>query len=157
MGRALGRSGGSPVQPREPEPARLPPGYLKDGYFGEDGALKEALIRDHPFAIAKAFAQIRLTAGQTRRFYHHVRQAARRLGQGESFQAVRPAILELSPLVADAVGRAKGTGQADYELFKQFIDANVDAAAGSRDAFERGFVPHFQYVVAYFTYLKPRG
>lgn len=143
---------------------RLPAGYLANGYFlpSTDGRgykyLRDELITTHPLALAKAFADVKLTTGQLRRFYGHARYAAQRLEYGEPFEAVRPVILALEPMVAGAVGRAQSASQSrDYELFKQFIDRNMTFAIQSREDYLQGFVPHFQYIVAYFTYFNPKG
>ena len=103
------------------------------------------------------FTSIGLTTGQFAAFIPMPADAAQRLDYGESFAAVRPAILELEPMVAGAVGRAKQQPARDYELFKQFIDRNIAIASQGSQRFVEGFVPHFQYIVAYFTYLNPKG
>ncbi len=138
-----------------PSGPALPGDYLQGGYF-EEGHLRDDLIVTQPQQLAHAFVKIGLTKGQMRRFYSHVRQIERRLQGNDLFPAVRPALLELQPLVADAVGRAKSSGSGDYELFKQFIDRNVECAQQDKKHFLEGFLPHFQYVVAYFTYLDPK-
>ena len=137
--------------------AKLPADYLKAGYFDADGYLREELINAQPQALARTFASINLTTAQLRRFYAHARFAAQRLEAGEPFAAVRPVIAEMVAQAAGAVGRAKGNGVGDYELFMEFIKTNVEIASKDQKAFSKGFVPHFQYIVAYFTYLKPKG
>ncbi len=134
----------------------LPAGYLESGYFDAAGNLRDELITIQARELAETFYRIKLTAGQLRRFYTHVRMAERRLAHA-SFGSIRPAILEMKPLVADAVGRARGDGGKNYEIFKQFIDANVDRAATTEKDLTQGFVPHFQYIIAYFKYLEPKG
>ncbi len=160
------RGGGAPPQSaprqefRRDAPAgnapRLPANYLKDGYFDGEN-LREELINVQPLQIAEAFAAMRLTTGQLRRFYAHARFASQQLEGGADFAAVRPAILEMVAHAAGTVGRANGNGNLNYELFLDFIKANVEWAAKDRKSFMEGFVPHFQCIVAYFTYLKPKG
>jgi CRISPR type III-A-associated protein Csm2 len=128
----------------------LPDGYLKDGYFDANGYLQEDLIVKYPKDLAERFYRIRLTMGQLRRFYEHVRKIEKRLTR-ESFASVRESLLALDPFVADAVGRAQGSGK-DYELFREFVVLNVEHASKELKNFEKGFLPHFQYVVAYCTY-----
>src|SRR5579871_314934 len=107
----------------------LPDGYLQEGYFDSQGDLREELITTQALQCAQTFADIRLTGGQLRRFFAHARQAGRRLEYGESFHVVRPSILEMRPLVADAVGRADRNGVGDYREFMRFMDRNVALAA----------------------------
>lgn len=134
---------------------RLPERYLAHGYFDEKGYLRRELITTEALEVARQFVGIQMTSGQLRRFFAHVRQASRRLVR-EPFEAVLPAVLEMMPLVADTVGRAKAEGK-DYALFKTFIDSNVERAAHGQKEFEEGFLKHFMYVIAYFKYLKPKG
>ena len=137
--------------------AKLPEDYLVGGYFSDKGYLRDELITTQPFEIAKAFASINLTTGQMRRFYANVRHIAQRLDYGEQFESVRPAILGLSPMGAYTVGKARGNNNKDnFELFRQFLEVNLPLAISSKEAFIKGFVPHFQYVVGYFKYLKPK-
>lgn len=140
-----------------PGTARLPANYLQAGYFETDGYLRIELINRDALALAESFAAINLTTAQLRRFYAHARYAAQRLEAGEPFAAVRPAIAEMIAQAAGAVGRARGNNVGDYELFLEFIRINVELALQNEQAFVKGFVPHFQYIVAYFTYLKPKG
>jgi CRISPR type III-A-associated protein Csm2 len=158
--RPRGGEGSGRPPDRSFDAPRLPEGYLVEGYFlrGNDGTaarLRDELIIDHARRIAGDFARIGLTGGQLRRFYDHARKAGRQM-ESRSFTEALPSLLEMKPLAADAVGRARAEGK-DYELFKQFIDRNVDCARESRKAFEEGFLKHFMYVLAYFKYLKPKG
>lgn len=134
-------------------------GYLvgDEGYFDSDGYLREDLIIERARRWAQELANIGLTTGQIRRFYNHARQAERRMERGESFEAVRPAILEMAPMAADAVRRADTGGRGNYDLFRQFIERNVEQAKKSRKAFEEGFLKHFMYVLAYFKEKGQRG
>ncbi len=133
----------------------LPQNYLSDGYFTEAGHLRDELIIEHAMAVAQSFKSHEVTTGQIRRFYGHLRQAERRLASGEPFEAVKPALLEMRPLAADAVGRAKAENK-DMSVLKDFIDRNVALAAKSQKAMQEGFVPHFMYVVAYFKFFNPK-
>jgi|GEM_PF-1057126 len=148
------QGGGGGARPAGPPPS-LPDGYLRQGYFTDAGHLRDELVTTQPMAIARAFTAAQVTTGQIRRFYGHLRGATRSLETGADFAAVRPRVLEMLPLVADAAGRAKSEGK-DYEILKQFIDKNVDEAAKGLKELTEGFVPHFQYVVAYFKYLNPK-
>lgn len=134
----------------------LPAGYLRGGYFNENGVLKDDLIKGHALDLANSFVRCRTTPGQIRKFYGAVRFAERRLGGGENFASVRPQLLALEPQAAYAVARAGANGSGDLTLLKQFIDANVAACEQDETAFKQGFVPHFENVVAWFTYCKSR-
>ena len=131
--------------------------YLKEGYFDAAGNLREELITSKAQLIANDLCKIRLSSVQLRKFYAHARQLGRQLENGEAFATIRPALLEMQPLVADAVGRAHANGAGNYELFKQFIDKNVELAAREEKNLREGFLKHFMYVVAYFKYLNPKG
>lgn len=133
----------------------LPTGYLSQGYFTDAGHLRDELVVDHARSVAEALHSHGITTGQIRRFYGHLRQVESRLTSGEPFEAVRPALLAMNPLVADAVGRARAEGK-DMTVFKDFIERNVDLAARSQKDMQEGFRPHFMYVVAYFKYFNPK-
>ncbi len=145
------KTGGGLPAPR----AGLPQSYLDNGYFNDLGYLRDELIVDQATQVASAFTDHQVTTGQIRRFYAHLRQAVRRLDTGESFEAVKPAVLEMKPLAADACGRAKNEGK-DFGVLLTFIEANVSQAARAQKNLQQGFLPHFQYVVAYFKYFNPK-
>jgi CRISPR type III-A-associated protein Csm2 len=98
-----------------------------------------------------------VTSTQLRRFYTKAKTAEGRLKAGEPFSSVTASILELKQHAANAVGRAQGRNEeAGLKLLKQFIDRNVELASKSEKAFLKGFLPHFQGVVAYFKFHYPK-
>jgi CxxC-x17-CxxC domain-containing protein len=150
---AGGEARRSDAQPRDrgprPAPARpggLPDGYLRGGYFDAEGNLRPELVVEQPREIAEALAGGRpeLSAAALRRFFAKARRIERRLQTESGFAAARPTLLELKPFARDSVKR-----DVAPPLFEVFIGRNVDAVQTERD-FLKGFLPHFQYVVAYF-------
>lgn len=109
----------------------------------------EVLV-DWPLAIARSLGPDMKTA-QLRRFFTRVKAIESGLDAGDEFARARAGLMELQPLAAYAVGRKTAP-----ELFKQFIERNVPLATKDIDSFKKGFVPHFQSLMAYFKYLYPR-
>jgi CRISPR/Cas system CSM-associated protein Csm2 small subunit len=160
LGRALGRPNPEPEPrrgppPRDPPrggrgpggppPGRLPDGYLRDGYFDTDGYLRPELIVEQARAIADDLDRAGLSSAALRRFFGMLRKVETRLDAERNFAAVRGDLLALKPFAANAETR-----DVIPSLFRVFIDRNVDNAVLNERAFRRGFLPHFQYVVAYF-------
>lgn len=122
----------------------LPPGYLSGGYFNSDGYLKKELLLSHAEQIAQTMMG-KIEYSQLRKFYAHVRTADTRLSYGRlPYAAVEPSILQLKGFAAEALKKGKVP-----PVFKQFIDENI-LRIDDIDAFRKGFVPHFQAVVAFF-------
>ena len=113
-------------------------------YF-HDQALRVSLVLDEAEAIAALFERDRLKKHQLRAFYDHAKRQLQRLTYGTRFAEVWPEIARLKAFAADRAGRAEN---ALPPSFKQFIDLNV-AAVVDRDSFQKGFIPHFEAVVAY--------
>ena len=80
-----------------------------------------------------------------------IRTLEQRLDAKQPFDRIREQILVLKPLAASAVGRKTAS-----ELFKQFIDFNVELAVKSEESFTRGFIIHMQSVVAYLKYSEEK-
>lgn len=134
--------------PRAPHNAEaaLPSGYLADGYFNDRGGLHEALVTTWAEAIARGLAgPPKMPMHQLRRFFNHVRRLDRALSLGRPFAEVLPEVKKLKPFAVDAAGRKESQVP---QLFTRFIDANVDCVTEQGD-FARGFLEHFQAVVAY--------
>jgi len=131
----------------------LPAGYLQSGYFDKDGNVLPDVIQQWPQQLAQTFLRARpkLTSTQLRRFFNRVRAIEQ---QNLPFERLREDILSLKPIAAASVGR--GTAP---DIFKVFIDRNIDLAIDSSESFSRGFLTHFQSVVAYLKYYEnlPRG
>ena len=129
----------------------LPDGYLQRGYFDKDGNVLPEVILQWPQQLAQTFLREGLKSTQLRRFFNRARAIEQ---QSLLFERLREDIRSLKPIVAASVGR--GTAP---DIFKMFIDRNVDLAVNSPDSFGRGFLTHFQSVVAYLKYFEniPRG
>lgn len=143
-----------PGGPPRPVPADgLPPDYLSKGYFDGQGNIWPKLIVDDASRVAQALGQrqgqVELKTSQLRRFYGKVKNVEQKLDSNQTFESLVGEILGLRPMAANAVARKTATG-----LFKDFIDRNVGLAVQDEKHFRKGFLVHFQSVVAYFTYTK---
>jgi CxxC-x17-CxxC domain-containing protein len=123
----------------------LPEGYLRGGYFDDDGHLRPELIVEQARAISEDLAQAGLTTAALRRFFGMARKVESRLDAEPDFAAVRGDLLALKPFAANAQTR-----EVIPSLFREFVDRNVEQAVSGEREFRRGFLPHFQYVVAWF-------
>lgn len=154
------RSGGGQDRRPEPHSLSLSRDYLetmRSGYFDADNTLKGVLITTLAERVAKDFVGGKITTGQLRNFFGHVRGLQRELDQSD-FAVVKPKILQLKPLAAVYVGRGGNSFEkGQRNLLKQFIDENVEQAQKGTREFKEGFVAHFQSVVAYYKYYSPRG
>ena len=155
------RSGGGQDRRPEPHSLSLSRDYLetmRSGYFDADNTLKGVLITTLAERVAKDFVDGgKITTGQLRNFFGHVRGLQRELDQSD-FAVVKPKILQLKPLAAVYVGRGGNSFEkGQRNLLKQFIDENVEQAQKGKREFKEGFVAHFQSVVAYYKYYSPRG
>ena len=148
-----GRTGQGGNNFNAPPPPTLPEGYLKGGYFDENGNIRAELLTGQAEAIARAIGQPYggIANAQLRKFYGHVRVADTRLRYDAQYEAVCASVLELSAFVAEARGKNKVP-----QVFKEFIDRNLQYIR-SEKAFRQGFVKHFQAVVGFFSYIYPRA
>ncbi|MGD0459640.1 MAG: type III-A CRISPR-associated protein Csm2 [Terriglobia bacterium] len=155
------RDCGKPFTPREPHhklcpdcirknrPAfsgrttTFPQGY--PNYFDADGVLKPEYVTDLAENIATELGQARprMTMHQLRAFYGHVKRQENALKNHRPFKEVLVEISKLKPIASERASKEK---IPDY--FRDFIDRNVDKSK-DEDAFLKGFVEHFQAVVAY--------
>jgi CRISPR type III-A-associated protein Csm2 len=126
----------------------FPSGYPQ--YFNSDGHLNIELIKDQAQRIAACFEAQDLKRHQLRAFYDHAKRQLRRLAYGAPFGEVYP---EIARLKAHAAYRAGRANNPIPEAFRHFIDRNVDAV-NDETSFTRGFMPHFEAVVAYCARLK---
>lgn len=131
------------------------PDYLKTGYFDDKGNIKCELLTTVAEQKAKELGESGITSTQLRRFFIQVRAIERQLGQ-KYFPQLIPEIQGLKPLVANYVGRGKNQFERQRrESLKRFIDSNVEVATKEEKNFIKGFIPHFESVVAYFKYYFP--
>ncbi len=129
----------------------LPRGYLERGYFDKDGNVLPEVIQEWPEQLARTFLREGLKSTQLRRFFNRARAIEQ---QALPFERLKEDILSLKPIVAASVGRRTAP-----DIFKMFIDKNIDLAVNSPESYGRGFLTHFQSVVAYVKYYEniPRG
>ncbi len=128
----------------------LPNGYLAQGYFDEEGYLLETLLTDTASKIAKNFGSY-LNSSQLRRFYGHAKTAEKSYSFSGDQKRFINDIKALDSFVAEARGKDKVP-----QTFYDFIHTNVDKCCSVKDIKE-GFLPHFQAVVAYFTFHYPKS
>ena len=123
--------------------ADFPPGYPE--YFDSDGLLKPEYVTVEAEKIAQALGRTkpRMTMHQLRAFYHHVKRQEGALKNGQSFREVLVEVSKLKPFASERASKDKIPAH-----FEQFIIRNVDKAKDEK-TFLRGFVEHFQAVVAY--------
>jgi len=125
------------------------PEYLANGYFEDEhqAVVYPQVLDDWAIEIAKLLGNKKMPTHQFRRFFNKARSIADRLESGASFETVRAGILSLKRDAARAVGRG-----VVPEEFKVFIERNVALATKNAASFQKGFMDHFQSVLAYFTY-----
>lgn len=147
------RQGGAPL--RSPESGSWPYGdYLKKGYFDSQGNLWPDLIcGDQIEQLTKALGQkqgqVQLKPAQIRRFYGKAKSIEQKLDSGQSYDTLRSELLTLGPLAANTVARGNA-----LDSFKVFVDRNLSEATKGEQHFRKGFLMHFQSVVALFPYLN---
>ena len=112
-------------------------------YFGPDGELKAELLTTEAEKIAETLGNEKMTMHQLRAFYGHVKRQEGALKNGRPFSQVRTEILKLKPIASERLCKRKIP-----RSFEQFIYRNVDNVK-DETTFVKGFVEHFQAVVAY--------
>ncbi len=114
-------------------------------YFDSTGTLKCEYVTERAEQIAGCLgrASPQLTMHQLRAFYGHVRRLRGALKGGRQFSGIYPDLCKLKPFARERKEKDKIP-----EYFEQFIARNVDKVK-NEDAFVKGFVEHFQAVVAY--------
>jgi len=124
--------------------------YLNKGYFDEEGVIWEELLTNTANAVAKSFGS-NMNTSQIRKFYGHVRTAERAYSNHNSDRKFINDIKVLDSFVSEAYAKEKVT----YGFYR-FIRENVKTANSVNDI-KKGFIPHFQAVLAYFTYHYPKS
>ena len=134
-------------------PKGLPDGYLMEGYFSSDGHIREELLTTTADRVAKCFGQgyPKLTNGQLRRFYGHIKTAEKSYQYTGDEEKLVLDIKALASFVAEAQGKKKVPKD-----FYTFIKKNTEMVKSDKDA-KKGFVPHFQAVVGYFYMHYPNN
>ncbi len=121
----------------------FPPGYPQ--YFTEDGHTRVELVAEEAQRIAEQLVADGLTRRQLRVFYDHAMRQLQRLQYGNEFGEVHPQVVRLKAAAADRAARRTNNIPPS---FKEFIDRNIDKVM-DKESFIRGFMPHFEAVVAY--------
>lgn len=144
-----GRTGPPANQPKR-EALKLPSSYLE---VDEDNQryLRSAFVQKEfigPLARKLSRTRPPLTKGQMRRFFNHCRQIERRLRvEEESWKQVSAMFHALSSHAQYAHSARKIPPE-----FVEFIDTNVrrvQTDSHPREAFLRGFMPHFEALVGF--------
>jgi len=129
--------------------------FLKRGYFDNEDNVRCELLTTMAEHVAQVLGGAKMTSAQINRFFRHVR-AIEREGDTKAFAELIPRIQSLKPLVANYTGRGNTEQERQRrQEFKRFIDFNVELAQKDIRSFKKGFVPHFESVVAYFKYHFP--
>ncbi len=133
-----------------PSPPSLPQGYLKDGYYDENGNILEEVIISWPQKLAKIFHESipQLKTTQLRRFFSEVRRQETRLTSGIPFASVRTEIQKLDSYAETALKRKNAPVP-----FRLFIGQNIRFAAKDEKSF-KAFVTHFECIVGYYPETK---
>lgn len=122
--------------------------YLKNGYFhfvNGKPYLREEIFTTEAELVARVLSTKGMTSASLRRFYQKVMGINQRFKDTGDFEEAKPCLFSLYPNAADAVTRNNNVP----EEFRQFINKNVKLA--TKDAYHfKGFVEHFQSVLAYF-------
>lgn len=138
--------------PHNPKHERCPdcaktgaPNFPEDypNYFDSAGNLKCEYVTDLAQMIADNLGRGKLTTHQLRAFYNHVKRLHVSLKKGRPFAEVYPEIRKLKPFAEERAQKGKIPA-----YFRDFIFRNVDKVR-DQNTFLKGFVEHFQAVVAY--------
>lgn len=144
--RDRGHHGGSPARQGQAESTStgLGSNYLKDGYFNDSGYLREEIYTTEATRVAGVLSSKNMTSAALRRFFNKLRGIDSRFKSGSDFEEIKPGLYAFQRDVAYAVGRG-----VVPEEFRQFINTNIRLAIIDPKHF-KGFVEHFQSVLAYF-------
>ncbi|RJX27659.1 MAG: type III-A CRISPR-associated protein Csm2 [Dethiobacter sp.] len=119
--------------------------YLKNGYFNDKGYLREEIFTSEAMRVAEILSAKGMTRASLRRFYNKLRGIYSRFKDAKNFEEIKAGLYSFYPNVADAISRNSNVP----EEFRQFIYTNVGLAVKDSDHL-KGFVEHFQSVLAYF-------
>ena|SRR3990172_8320107 len=120
---------------------------LKNGYFNEKGYLKSEYQVDYPQKLANFFAgqgdQNKIA--QIRKFFDQIRLIEGKFKLKKDFDSVVPELNSLLSLLEYAKNRKHITQE-----FQDYLSANIQEGVKTSKDFEKGFIPHFQALVAYY-------
>lgn len=126
--------------------ALLPEGYLARGYLDQNGNIYPELITDHAEHVARKLRG--MTQSQFRRYFNHARWIEERVRKGTDFNSLRYELDRMKPIaMAGLVDRNAKVTRAFAEMVHRMVDA-----VKTGDDFVKGFMPHFEAVLAYFIY-----
>lgn len=125
------------------------PEYLQEGYFTDESQkyLRPAILDTLAMDVARALGNAGIKSSQLRRFFNKARSIESKLDRVDDFEAIKADVYGFKRDVAYQVGRGVVPQQ-----FQQFIDRNVELAVRDEDSFRKGFLQHFESVLAYFVY-----
>lgn len=147
---AYGGGSRQTVQPERREYVTSPD-YLRGGYLDNRKNPRPELITSEADQVAEDLWRADLTYGQARKFYEKARFIQLQLDSKKNFEDQVWRIASLERDAADAVGRRSAP-----PVFKAFIEKNIVLAKRDEDHFRKGFMQHFQSVLAYFRYRRPK-
>ena len=127
-------------------------------YFRDSDKIREDLLTEHARVVALQLVDSEVSAGQIRRFFSKARSIEQKLDTQTPFDSIKGDLEKMQPHAANIVGREQSAGKRErLECLHEFIVANVNLAKESESAFRKGFLPHFESILAYFTYYKPKN
>ena len=120
---------------------------LEDGYFNEKGYIKPEYQIEYPQILAEYFAGQgdQNKVAQVRKFFDQIRLSEGKYKLKKNFDSIVPELYELIPLLENVKNRKHITQE-----FQDYLSANLKEAVKSPLNFEKGFIPHFQALVAYY-------
>src|SRR5581483_9146872 len=128
------------------------------GYFDDPkrGVLRADLLTTTASQVAEALVNADASMGQVRRYFTMARSLQDRLDSAHAFDEIANELRRMKANVAAVVGRVNDERQRERlaQTLKVFIDRNVDAAVLDRAAFLKGFLPHFECVLAFFIWFN---
>ncbi len=134
--------------PKHEGPGRPAEGsFFKEGYpdYFDNGVLRPEFVTDLAEEIAQRLGGERppMTMHQLRAFYGQVKRLEGAMKRKRPFREVNLEIQKLKPIASERASKDKVP-----KYFEQFIIRNVDKVK-DEESFLKGFVEHFQAVVAY--------
>ncbi len=128
------------------------PGDYKDeinyGYFNDKECLKESLIIQYPYSLARLFSKdSKLNKPtQIRKYYDYCKNLESILKIKNDFNCILSELYQLIPLANNAMNK----GHISVS-FKDFLEINLNQAVKSEKNFIEGFIPHFQSLIGYYN------
>jgi CRISPR type III-A-associated protein Csm2 len=135
--------------------ASLPAHYLAKGYFDPaKGVIFAELLNGLANQVAQALSDAEVSMAQVRRYFTMARSLEDRLASGRDYAEVANELRMMKANVAAVVGRILEFRQRERltGTLKAFLDRNIDMAVRDQKSFLKGFLPHFECVLAYFIW-----